>query len=83
MGETVKEWMIGQNTYFWHKGVGDNQYWGHEKYVFSKMVMKGECPKQGRRGLLCDKKKKSIGCDGKNVHYLLEFEMCFIQLPNK
>jgi hypothetical protein len=27
--------------------------------------------------------KDAIGCDGKNLFYLLEFEMLFIQLPNK
>jgi hypothetical protein len=81
MGETAKEWMIGQNTYFWDRCIGDSQYLGHDMDIFANMVMKWEFPNQGWHGLLWAKEKDTTSCDGKNLFYQLKFEMCFIQLP--
>jgi hypothetical protein len=52
------KWMTCQNTYFGDRGVNDNRYWGHGRNIFANMVMKGECPNQGRHGLLCAQEKR-------------------------
>jgi hypothetical protein len=41
--------------------------------IFSNMVMKWECSNQGLHGLLCAKENDTIGYDGKNIFYMLEF----------
>jgi len=74
--------MIGQNVDIWDKSVGDSRYLGHDINIFANMVMKGEFPNQGRYGLLWPKEKYVIEGDEMNLLYLLELEMCCIQLPN-
>jgi hypothetical protein len=49
MGETTKEWMRGQSTDIWDRGVGDSRYLFHDRDIFEKMVMKGGCPNDPKR----------------------------------
>jgi hypothetical protein len=83
MCETTKGCRIGQNTEVLDKGFSDSWNFGHDKDIFEKLLMKEEFPNQGQHGMLWAKEKDATGCDGKNIFYLLEFEMLFIQLPNK